>query len=481
MNKYMNYLLLVCIPVAFFSCKEAGTTKPDSTITLNWEDEKQTIDGFGVAQAGWSDRLYAHHKRNEVMNLMFGKDGLQLSILRGEIFPHYWENTQDTDFNLNDDINIPFTDSVMKAQTDDCKRRGQLWISKEAKEKYHVDKLFYSAWTAPAYMKSNGKVSDGELKPEYYQAYADYLVAFYKAYTSIGLEPYALSPSNEPGYAAPWNSSIWSAEKMGTFLAEYLCPTFKKEGIPAHIIFGENPLWSVVSPRATFASSYDFVTTILQQHPDLASYNMIASGHGYTLPDSYPAPLDSLRTPIIPFEAAEKAGIHVWLTEISDVAPLDTTIEDGIRWAKTWYDYLVEANTNACVWWAGALPAGNNEGLIVLKEDRENYFTTKRFYTFGNYTRYIPVGSTRIGTEGLNTPDSLYVSAFKNGKDFTVVAINPTDSLIRTNLQPAGKEIDGTVTRILTDKENNWQTYTTDANILEIPGKSVATFTGKIK
>ena len=32
-------------------------------VVLQWNNEEQTIDGFGVAQAGWSDYLYAHRKR----------------------------------------------------------------------------------------------------------------------------------------------------------------------------------------------------------------------------------------------------------------------------------------------------------------------------------------------------------------------------------------------------------------------------------
>ena len=60
-------------------------------VVLQWNNEEQTIDGFGVAQAGWSDYLYAHRKRQEIMDVMFGQDGLRLSILRGEVFPHYDE------------------------------------------------------------------------------------------------------------------------------------------------------------------------------------------------------------------------------------------------------------------------------------------------------------------------------------------------------------------------------------------------------
>ncbi|MEG2332922.1 MAG: glycoside hydrolase, partial [Bacteroides sp.] len=81
-----------------------------SEVTLQWTTEKQKIDGFGVAQAGWADYLYAHRKRNEVMDILFGQDGLKLSILRGEVFPHYWENAADKDFNLDADINLSLDD-----------------------------------------------------------------------------------------------------------------------------------------------------------------------------------------------------------------------------------------------------------------------------------------------------------------------------------------------------------------------------------
>lgn len=75
-------------------------------VVLQWNNEEQTIDGFGVAQAGWSDYLYAHRKRQEIMDVMFGQDGLRLSILRGEVFPHYDETT----FNMDEDINLSSSD-----------------------------------------------------------------------------------------------------------------------------------------------------------------------------------------------------------------------------------------------------------------------------------------------------------------------------------------------------------------------------------
>lgn len=105
-------------------------------VVLQWNNEEQTIDGFGVAQAGWSDYLYAHRKRQEIMDVMFGQDGLRLSILRGEVFPHYDETT----FNMDEDINLslddPFFDIDFNRDENRvaegiAQRNGQLWIMKK--------------------------------------------------------------------------------------------------------------------------------------------------------------------------------------------------------------------------------------------------------------------------------------------------------------------------------------------------------------
>lgn len=89
-----------------------------------------------MAQAGWSDYLYAHRKRQEIMDVMFGQDGLRLSILRGEVFPHYDETT----FNMDEDINLslddPFFDIDFNRDENRvaegiAQRNGQLWIMKK--------------------------------------------------------------------------------------------------------------------------------------------------------------------------------------------------------------------------------------------------------------------------------------------------------------------------------------------------------------
>ncbi len=485
MKRNYIFTLVVFLSAAYIYAAPENETEATGSVTIQWQEEKQTIDGFGIAQAGWSYGLYHHYQRDEIMGLLFGEEGLQLNILRGEIFPHYRQDENDRSFYLEDDINLPLTHPLMEKESDDLKRRGQLWITKKAKEEYKVEKLLFSAWSPPGYMKSNKKNSGGHLRKDYYQAYADYLVDFYKAYQSVGLEPYAISPSNEPGYAAPWNSSIWSATKMGDFIANYLGPTFRKEGVNAKIVFGENPFWSA-STFLTSLSSEDFVNTILEDYPEVTNYNLIASGHGYTIPEMPGKEMlnELLSTSIVPFHIAEEKNIPVWVTEISTVDPLDLSMENGLYWGKIFHDFFTVANINAFIWWGGAMPAGNNECLIELNKSRQGYTLTKRYETFGNFTRYIPSGSIRI--EATSSNNNLLASAYKHGKAYTIVLINNTENDLSTQLVFEGAAIQNRLTGFLTTADKSWEQQTIKADNPQhtqvvVPAKSVITYTGTVK
>jgi O-Glycosyl hydrolase len=483
-----NYLLIffLFLPASIHTVGAHNNQLADNNpVTIRWNNEKQEIDGFGVSQAGWAYRLYIHYQRDEVMDLLFGDNGLKLNMLRGEVFPHYWENEGDKSFSLEDDINLSLDDPYMVQECDDLKRRGQLWVTKMAKEKYNVNKLMFSAWSPPAYMKSNNAVSNGYLQRKYHQEYANFLTAFCKAYKSIGLEPYAISPSNEPGYPAPWNSSLWTADKMGRFIIENLGPTFKREGISAKIVFGENPFWSVNNQMLASISSLHFVDMIINEYPEIKEYNTVASGHGYPITDEF-GPLKAiLNTPIVPFKSAEENNIPVWMTEISTTDPLDIGMDNGLVWAENFHKYLTDASINAFIWWAGALPANNNEGLITLDKDRKNYQTSKRFETFGNFTRYIPSGSKRVEASSGN--DDLLISAYKNSNNFTLVLINKSDEIITSALQIEEQSITGKINTYLTNADNCWNNGTVNYDkkkkeySIAVPARSVMTVTGRVK
>ena len=462
--------------------------QPAGSITLRCNDLRQTIDGFGVGEADWADDIFIFPKREQVLDALFAPDGLNANILRGEIFPHYATGKLQADFATASDTSLYVAQHPEKVERNDLLRRGQFWLTSHVQQKYPEVRFTFSTWSPPAWMKDGNRAtelypaSQGKLKSEHYQHYADYLADFCEAYNKAGIPIYAVSPSNEPGYAAPWNSCLWTPQEMGDFIQHNLLPTLQKRNLKVKVLFGENPAWSTVFDRLKMISSADFVNNVLQTHTDMPEKNIIAAGHGYVLPDTIPLPAELRRTPIVPFEEALKRNIPMWVTEISDITPLDVSMEDGLRWATAFHEYLMEAQVSAIIWWLGAQPTKTNESLIVLNQQEGSFIKTKRYDTFGNYTRYIPRGSRGMGNQPNGLPEEVKVSSFRYGNQFTIVVVNPTDRQLTSQLLlENGKVVKGSLRNYITTADKQWSEGTITGSTLEFLPQSVTTFTGEIQ
>lgn len=462
--------------------------QPTGSITLRCNDLRQTIDGFGVGEADWADDIFIFPKREQVLDALFSSEGLNVNILRGEIFPHYATGELQADFATASDTSLHVAQHPEKIERNDLLRRGQFWLTSHVQQKYPEVRFTFSTWSPPAWMKEGNRAtelypaSQGKLKSEHYQHYADYLADFCEAYNKAGIPIYAVSPSNEPGYAAPWNSCLWTPQEMGDFIQHNLLPTLQKRSPEVKVLFGENPAWSTVFDRLKMISSADFVNNVLQTHADMPENNIIAAGHGYVLPDTIPLPAELRRTPIVPFEEAVKRNIPMWVTEISDITPLDVSMEDGLRWATAFHEYLMEAQVSAIIWWLGAQPTKTNESLIVLNQQEGSFIKTKRYDTFGNYTRYIPRGSRGMGNQPNGLPEEVKVSSFRYGNQFTIVVVNPTDRQLTSQLLlENGKVVKGSLRNYITTADKQWSEGTITGSTLEFLPQSVTTFTGEIQ
>lgn len=460
-----------------------------SGVTVQWNNELQVIDGFGIAQAGHSDKLYAHHKRDEIMGWLFGDEGLRLSILRGQVFPFFSESAGNYDYGFDRDLDVPFTDPVFDGfgnnmpldKENELLKRAQLWIMREARDKYAVDKMMFSVWSPPAYMKSNGSVIKGHLKWGQYQNYANYLANFVKSFENNGYPIYALSPANEPEYAAEWTSCLWlpASVTLGRFITSNLGPTFEKQGIQTNIVFGENGQWTGI--LGFIMGSENYVQTILTLNPKVTNYNVIAAGHGYV------DPLTKEKTAITPFSKAMDKGVRVWLTEISSVGSYRYDMEDGLDWAADFHRYLSDASASAILYWLGAVPGNDDEGLIFMNmSNREEYSFSKRYETFGNFTRYIKPDSRRVYIDrGEGLPDDLHISSYKKDNELVIVVVNKTEEHVVTPLNLNGADNVSGLKRVLTDADKRWETSDVepvgDQYMLDVPAKSVVTFTAKVQ
>jgi glucosylceramidase len=80
-------------------------------------------------------------------------------------------------------------------------------------------------------MKSNNDMlHGGKLKPEYYQAWANYYTKFIQAYEKENIPVWGISVQNEPMATQRWESCIYTAEEERDFVKKFLGPTMHKAG-----------------------------------------------------------------------------------------------------------------------------------------------------------------------------------------------------------------------------------------------------------
>jgi glucosylceramidase len=103
-------------------------------------------------------------------------------------------------------------------------------------------KILGSPWSAPAWMKTNGDIRGGNLKPEFYDAFANYFVKYIQDMKAEGIAITAITVENEPLNPKNTPSMVVFADEEDTFIAKYLGPAFEKAGIKTEIqLYDHNP------------------------------------------------------------------------------------------------------------------------------------------------------------------------------------------------------------------------------------------------
>jgi glucuronoarabinoxylan endo-1,4-beta-xylanase len=408
----------------------------------------QTIDGFGACGA-FRAASHIHgstglspDQQKAVLDLLFSPTtGAGLSIWRNEIGSSSTAGVGGPD----DGDNVPSIEPNDPGGPDappdyswDGDDGDQVWLSQQA-QSYGVTQFYATAWSAPAYMKTNNDLKNGGYlcgipgqtcsSGDWRQHYADYLVQYLKFYQDAGIQidyvGFQNEPDLSPGYTGMnWDASHVSGDRgridMSTpqnidFIKNYLGPTLAQSGLSTEIACCEATSW----PRTiTYANG-------VLADPEARDYIGLITGHGY-----YATSAGMLESG--PVDSAIDAGKRVWQTEAASFdywnAAWDGGSSDssGIHWAEALWDSLVNAQVNAYFYWWGAkaYEAGGttaNSPLIKIVED--TYEPSKRFWAFANYSRFIRPGATRIDASAGES--NLRVSAFGNTDgSYAIVVLN---------------------------------------------------------
>src|ERR1700723_4477548 len=212
-------------------------------LTVDDVQHFQTMDGFGFALTGGSAQLLMRMgaaQRTALLKELFttGGDGIGVSYLRVSIGA--------SDMNERvysyDDLPTGETDVEMAKFSLGPDRADVIPVLKEILAIRPGIKVLGSPWSAPAWMKTNNDVKGGELKPEYYPAFAKYFVKYIEGMHAEGIAIDAITVENEPLNPKNTPSMVMFAQEQGTFIAKDLGPAFEEAGIRTKILlYDHNP------------------------------------------------------------------------------------------------------------------------------------------------------------------------------------------------------------------------------------------------
>jgi len=200
-----------------------------ASILVNADIEHQTLLGIGAALTDAAAETYFKLKPDQqklFMEAYFDKDkGIGYSLARTII--------HSCDFSTASYTYVEEGDAELTTFDIAHDRKYRLPFTKKAIESAGgILPMYASPWSPPAFMKTNGNMlQGGKLKPEFYQAWANYYVKFIEAYEKEGIPLWGLSIQNEPMATQRWESCIYSAEEERDFLKNFLGPTLEKAGM----------------------------------------------------------------------------------------------------------------------------------------------------------------------------------------------------------------------------------------------------------
>ncbi|MEV4937540.1 glycoside hydrolase family 30 protein [Streptomyces zaomyceticus] len=392
--------------LALTSQAAADSARPPANLArlgIDFRAALQPIDGFGFSMAFQrADLLHGARglgpaKQREVLDLLLSKEkGAGLSILRLGI-----GSSTDRVYDHMPTI-LPTDPGGPDATPEyvwDGWDGGQVWLAKEAKA-YGVKRFYADAWSAPAFMKTNGSENDGgELLPAWRQAYANYLVKYAKFYQREGIGITDLGFTNEPDWTATYASMRFTPQQAVDFL-KVLGPTVRASGLKTELVCCDAAGWD---RQVAF-------TEAIEADPEADKAVRTITGHRYSGATTVPQPTDK----------------HVWMSEWSP---------DGTTWNEDWddgsgYDGLTVAadiqntltvgNANAYVYWTGA-SLGATRGLIQLANPGDDYRVSKRYWALAAFSRFIRPGAVRVPVT--NADPALSVTAFRNTDGRRVIEI----------------------------------------------------------
>jgi O-glycosyl hydrolase len=417
----------------------AGTTATVSATAA------QTMAGFGASGDWWVNpvQYFPPSAQRHIADLLFTSQGLALSQYRYNI----GGGGVGADVPTGGESELGFADRAPQTfyvapgiynWTHDA--GGTTFLRYAAAD--HVPEIVANVNSAPWAFTTNGQSCGGELNSSDVQAYAGYLTTVIKhIHDAWGITIPYISPMNEPDYTR--SDCTQEGMEVPPALRATVVQDLGKD------LAAQAPYTHIIADESSDVSS--------QFIPELPQWMGVAGTSQYVAAlatHTYDFPSDATMAQAATL--AQQYGKQLWATEICCMVynggssppsygeQFDPTITGGLSLAQIIYEDLTSGNMSAFDWWVALSAAeacdptqascmmtvnstGWNDGLLYFDpnfatDHNYNVYPTKRFYTLGQFSRFVRPGAVRHDVTG--TPSGVQALAFTSHGQWQVVVIN---------------------------------------------------------
>lgn len=390
------------------------------SVKINIQRKMQIMEGWGTSLSWWANAIgkwKSESKINEIADLLFDTEkGLGINIARYNIGGG--ENPPNVK-NLRIGADIPcYQPSQGKWDWETDKSQRKI-LFKARDRGADIFEAFLN--TPPVWMTKNGSTAGADdrrnnLREDKYGEFAEFITEVIKHFRDLwGINFRTLSPFNEP-ISCWWHNNndqegcFFDSDKQIEIINEVV-ERLKYKGLKDTTIASPEG-WSV----------FDSIYLYGCYNNEIKSHISQINTHAYSGDTKSRLFLRSL---------AEQDKKRLWMSEATcggDKPHNHNDMSSALELARMIRDYLVELNAEAWVYWQAVEDeAGNhNHGLIHANFwGTEDYWITKQYYAFANFSKFI-----RKGAVILDSKDDNIVAAY-NEKESRLILVFINDGEIK--------------------------------------------------
>lgn len=285
-------------------------------------------------------------------------------------------------------------------------------------------KVMASPWSAPGWMKTAGSMIQGQLKPELYPVYAQYLTRYVQGAATHGVPTDYLSIQNEPDFEPDsYPGMRWGPEGRARFIGQNLGPTFREAGIGTRILDWDHNWDKPEQPLGvlTDAQANAFVSGVAWHcyAGDVAAQSQVRDAH----PDK-----DVFFTECSGGQwAADFSDSFLWTVGNLIIGSTDNWARGVLMWNLA-LDENHGPHAGGC---------GDCRGVVTIDSRTGEITRNQEYYAFGHASRFVRQGARRIAVAA---PAGIKAVAFVNPDGSrAVIAMNDGEQAVAFSLVESGQ------------------------------------------